>query len=118
MSDLPDTVDVLTFNPKANKKILNILKEYFECTPYIPYTASDSIYILPNTKTIDVVLNNMYDYCDDYLDIDIFRGAIYKYNSRSRTYDIINNSWHKNILPSYIRVSGLNIEKLELFSED
>lgn len=34
MSDLPETVGVLAFNPKANKKILSILKEYFECLPY------------------------------------------------------------------------------------
>lgn len=117
MSGLPESIVVLTFNPKTNKNTLNILKEYFKCMPMLN-TIDDSIYILPNTKTIDTVLNNIYDYCDDYLDIDIFRSAIYKYNSRSRTYDIINNSWHKNILPSYIRVSGLNIEKLELFSED
>lgn len=118
MSDLPETIGVLTFNPKANKKILNILKEYFECIPYIPYTASDSIYILPNTKTLDAILNIMYDYFDDYFDMDIFRGAIYKYNSKSRTYDILANSWHKNVLPSYVRVSDLNTEKLETFLED
>lgn len=118
MSNLPETIGVLTFNPKASKKLLDILKEYFKCMPYMLYTINDSIYILPNTKTIDVVLNNMYDYFDDYLDIDIFRGVIYKYNSKSRTYDIINNSWHKNVLPSYIRVSELNIEKLESFLED
>lgn len=117
MSDLPESIVVLAFNPKANKKVLNTLKEYFKCTPMLN-TIDDSIYILPNTKTIDVVLNNIYDYCDDYVDIDIFRGAVYKYNSKSRTYDIINNSWHKNVLPSYIRVSGLNIEKLESFLED
>lgn len=118
MSDLPETVGVLAFNPKANKKILNIMKEYFECLPYILYTASDNIYILPSTKTIDAVLNIMYDYFDDYLDIDIFRGAIYKYNPRSRTYDILNNSWHKNVLPSYVRISPLDREKLKVFSED
>lgn len=118
MSGLPETIGVLTFNPKINKKVLNTLKEYFEGIPYIPYTASDSIYILPNTKTLDVIINNIYDYCEDYLDIDIFRGAIYKYDSRSRTYDIINNSWHLNMLPPYIRVSELNIEKLESFVED
>lgn len=117
MSDLPESIVVLAFNPKANKKVLNTLKEYFKCTPMLN-TIDDSIYILPNTKTIDTVLNNIYDYCDDYVDIDIFRGAVYKYNSKSRTYDIINNSWHKNVLPSYIRVSGLNIEKLESFLED
>lgn len=118
MSDLPETVGVLAFNTKVNKKVLNIFKEYFECLPYILYTASDSIYILPDSKTIDVVLNNMYDYFYDYLDIVIFRDAIYKYNSKSRTYDILNNSWYKNVLPSYVRVSDLNIEKLESFLED
>lgn len=118
MSDLPESINVLTFNPKTNKNILSILKEYFKCMPCILYALDDSLYILPNTKTIDAVLNIIYDYCDDYLDIDIFRGAIYKYNSRSRTYNIINNSWHKDVLPSYIRVSGLNKEKLESFLED
>lgn len=118
MSGLPETIGVLTFNPKANKKILNILKEYFKCMPYMLYAINDSVYILPKNKTIDVILNNIYDYFNDYLDTDIFRGTIYKYNSRSRTYDIMHNSWYRNILPSYIRVSGLNIEKLESFLED
>lgn len=118
MSDLPETVGVLAFNPKANKKILNIMKEYFECLPYILYTASDSIYILPNTKTLDVIINNIYDYFEDYLYIDIFRGAIYKYNSKSQTYDILNNTWHKNVLPSYVRISPIDIEKLKVFSKD
>ena len=119
MIDLPETVGVLAFNPKTNKKILNVLKEYFECLPYILYTASDSIYyILPNTKLGDYVINKLYDYFDDYLDINIFRGAIYKYNSKSCTYDILNNSWHKNVLPSYVRISGLNTAKLETFLED
>lgn len=117
MSDLPESIGVLTFNPKTDKNILNILKDYFKCMPMLN-TIDDSIYILPNTKTIDAVLNNMYDYCDDYLDIDIFRGAIYKYNPRSHTYDIINSSWYKNVLPSYIRVHGLNTEKLGSFVED
>lgn len=118
MSKLPGTVGVLAINPKTNKKILNILKDYFECLPYTLYTLDDSFYVLPNTKTLDVILNNIYDYFDDYFNMDIYRGAIYKYNSRSRTYDILNNSWHKNVLPSYVRVSGLNTAKLETFLED
>lgn len=118
MSNLPETIGVLTFNPKTSKKLLNILKEYFKCMPYMLYPINDSLYILPNTKTLDVVLNNIYDYFDDYFAMDIYRGAIHKYNSRSRTYDILNNSWHKNVLPSYIRVSGLNTAKLESFVED
>lgn len=50
--------------------------------------------------------------------MDIFRGAIYKYNSKSRTYDILNNSWHKNVLPSYVRINPLDVEKLKYFLED
>lgn len=119
MSNFPETIIVLTFNPKTSKKLLNILKEYFKCMPYIIYTLDNSIYyILPNTRTIDHILNNIYDYFDDYLDIDIFRDAIYEYNSRSRTYDILSSSWHKNVLPSYVRISPLDIEKLKVFSED
>lgn len=118
MSDLPETIDVLTFNPKANKEILNILKEYFKCMPHMLYAINDSIYILPNTKTIDDILNNIYDYFDDYLDIDIFRDAIYEYNAASYTYDIYKGSYYYNILPSYVRVSGLNIKKLKSFLED
>lgn len=117
MSDLPESIVVLAFNPKTDKNILNILKDYFKCMPMLN-TIDDSIYILPNTKIIDAVLNNMYDYCNDCLDIDILRDAIYEYNSRSHTYDIINSSWYKNVLPSYIRVHGLNTEKLESFLED
>lgn len=113
MNKLPESVNVLTFNPKTNKNILNILKEYFKCMPMLN-TIDASIYILPNTKTINVVLKNIYE----SLNIDIFRGITYKYNSRSHTYDINNSSWHKQILPSYIRVSELNKEKLESFLED
>lgn len=60
MSNLPETIGVLTFNPKTSKKLLNILKEYFKCMPYMLYPINDSLYILPNTKTLDVVLNNIY----------------------------------------------------------
>lgn len=118
MNDIPKTIGILTINPKTNKKILNILKEYFECVPYMTYPLNNSLYILPNTRTMDLILNVMYDYFEDYLDMDIFRGAIYEYNAASHTYDIHKNSYYGSILPEYIRISELNPEKLESLRED
>lgn len=118
MNDIPKTISLLTINPKTSKKILNILKEYFECVPYMTYPLNNRLYILPNTRTMDLILSVMYGYFEDHLYMDIFRGAIYEYNAASHTYDIYKNSYYGNILPGYIRISELNPEKLESFSED
>lgn len=118
MTKLPETIDVLTFNPKTSKKLLNILKEYFECLPYMLYALDDSFYILPNTRTIARILTNIYEYFEVQLDIDIFRDAIYEYNVTSHIYDISKNTYCSNILPRYIRVTALNTAKLETFLED
>lgn len=118
MTKLPGTIGVLAINPKTNKKILNVLKEYFKCMPYMLYALYDNLYILPNTRTIAHILNNIYDFFDDYLNNDIFRDAIYEYNATSHIYDISENSYYINILPHYIRVTALNTAKLETFLED
>lgn len=119
MNDLPESIGVITFNPKVDKKILNILKEYFKCMPCILY-ALDGIdyYIVPHTKIMNKSLDTMYRYTEYGLNLDIFRGAIYKYSYRGHTYAIDSNAYHKGILPPYIKVNSLNAEKLELFSED
>ena len=119
MSDLPETIGVITFNPKTNKNILNILKEYFKCMPHILY-ALDGIdyYIVPVTKIMNKSLDALYKYTAYGLKIDIFRGAKYKYSYRDHTYDNDINSYHKAVLPPCIKVISLNAEKLEVFSED
>lgn len=118
MNDIPKTIGVLTINPKTSKKILNIVKEYFKDMPYISYPLNDSLYILPNTKTMDSILNKIHYAVTVHLVLDIFRGAIYEYNAANHTYDISVNSCYGDILPRYIRISELNPEKLESFSED
>lgn len=119
MSDLPESIGVLTFNPKTNKNMLNILKEYFKCMPHILY-ALDGIdyYIVPHTKIITKSLDALYKYTAYGLNVDIFRGAIYEYVYRDHTYNIDSNAYHKAILPPCIKVISLNAKKLELFSED
>lgn len=118
MSKLPGTIGVIAINPKTNKKILNILKEYFKCMPYMLYVLDNSFYILPNTRTIASILTNIYEYFEVQLDMDIFRDAIYEYNATSHIYDISENSYYSNIFPHYIRVTALNTEKLYSFVED
>lgn len=119
MSDLPESIGVLTFNPKTNKNILNILKDYFKCMPCIVY-ALDGIdyYIVPLTKIMNKSLDALYRYTAYGLNSDIFRGAIYKYSYRDHTYAIDSNAYHKGGLPPYIKDNSLNIEKLELFLKD
>lgn len=119
MSDLPESIGVLTINLKTNKNILNILKEYFKCMPHILY-ALDGIdyYIVPHTKIMNESLDALYR-CTEYgLHIDIFRGAIYKYSYRGHTYDIDSNAYHKDVLPPYIKVNSLNAEKLKTLVGD
>lgn len=119
MTKLPETIGVVTFNPKTNKNILNILKEYFKYMPHILY-ALDGIdyYIVPVTKIMNKNLDALYKYTAYGLKIDIFRGAKYKYSYIDNIYNIDSNAYHKGILPPYIKVISLNAEKLELFSED
>ena len=86
MSNLPETIGVPTFNPKININVLNIVKEYLECMPYI-LTLNDTIYILPNNKIVKHCLYNI-ACLFNYINIDIFRDATYKYNPILHTYDI------------------------------
>lgn len=119
MSGLPESIGVITFNPKTNKNILSILKEYFKCMPCILY-AVDGIdyYIVPLTKIMNKSLDAIHKYTGYGLNSDILRGAIYEYSYRGHTYNIDSNSYYKGGLPPYIKVNSLNIENLELFSED
>lgn len=119
MNGLPESIGVFTCNPKTNKNIQNILKDYFKCMPHILYTLDDiDYYIVPTTKIMNKSLDAIYKYTAYGLNLDIFRGARYKYSYRGHTYDIDINSYYKAVLPPYIKVNSLNAEKLELFSED
>lgn len=118
MNDIPKTIGVLTINPKTSKKVLNIVKEYFECIPYISYPLDNSLYIVPNTNAVNIIILRIYRYFRYHFDIDIFKGAIYEYNAANHTYDISVDSCYGDILPRYIRISELNPEKLKSFSED
>lgn len=117
MYDIPGTIRVVNVNPIANEKLLSIIKEYFKATPHIVYPLDDKLYVLPNSRTIDAVLNKLYKYFEYHLGVSIFRGAIHEYNAASHTYDISENSYYSG-LPYYIRISELNEEKLKSFSED
>lgn len=84
--------------------------------PHIVYALD--YYIVPHTKIMNKSLDAIYKYTTYGLNIDIFRGAIYKYSYRDHTYDIDSNAYHKDGLPPYIKINSLNTEKLKLFSED
>lgn len=112
MSDLPKTIGVLTFNPKISKELLNILKEYFKCMPYMLYAITDSLYILPNTKTIDYVFTNMYRYMQYRYAIKLFRRGMYNYIDTAAFYQL---EYGAGNIPACLSIKRLYRKKLEVF---
>lgn len=117
MNKFPSRILVVTFDPETPKSMVSILQEYFECVPHIPYINEfkEVYYVLPDTKTIDYIFNNMYRYIDYNLTLDLLRGGTYEYMPTTNTYDRVTGA---SIMPAWIRINCLDVDKLEVFSKE
>ena len=117
MSKIPPRILAVTFDPETPKSLIKILLDYFECVPNIPYIDEfkEVYYVLPDTKTIDYIFNNLYDYAQYSLTIGLLKGGAYNYNSKTASYHMDHGA---SILPACLDIKRLDRKKLEVFSED
>lgn len=117
MSKIPPRILAVTFDPETPKSLIKILQDYFECVPHIPYinVFKDVYYVVPNTKTIDYIFNNFYNYTRYCLTIELLKGGEYNYNPTTGFYHIDHGA---SILPTCLDIRRLDRLKLEVFSED
>lgn len=132
MDRLPDYIMVLAL--KLNKDILyknvtNLLNDYFEGLPNIPYTecpadSNNIYYILPDSCIIAKSLNKIFDFLASNLDMVIFRYAIYSHiwgddPNLLPTYVLgCYNVGGEQRLPPYIKINHNVVEKLKSFTWD
>lgn len=117
MSKIPPRILAVTFDPETPKSLIKIIQDYFKCVPHILYINRfrDVCYVLPNTKTIDYIFNNLYNYTHYCLTIDLLKGGAYNYNPTFAFYQMDHGA---SILPSCLSIKRLDRKKLEVFSED
>lgn len=123
MNKLPKNILVLSFTAKRKHKIiLNILKNFFEGLPCLLFTSDNNkdYYILPKSKFINKILNNI----DDKLNYpDYFRYESYAYDTCNPriwdTYTLSSNYWEYDDLPDEVTFwKPSDVEDLKLFTED
>lgn len=117
MSKIPPRILAVAINPETPKSLIKIVLDYLECVPHIPYIDRfrDVYYVLPNTKTIDYIFNNIYNYTRYNLTIDILKGGAYNYNPTFASYQMDHGA---SILPACLSIKRLDRKKLEEFLED
>lgn len=121
MTKLPKNILVLSFQSSRYKIILNTLTEFFEGLPRLLFTADNNkdYYILPNSKFINKILNNI----DEKLDYpDYFRYEDYAYDIwNPRIWDtyISSKYWGYDDFPDEVTFwKPSDVEDLKLFTED
>lgn len=113
MSKIPPRILAVTFDPETPKSLIKIVLDYFECVPHIPYINRfrDVYYVLPYTKTIEHIFNNIHNYTG----YSFLKGGAYNYNPAFASYQMDHGA---SILPACLSIKRLDRKKLEVFSED
>ena len=122
MTKLPKNILVLSFQSSRYKIILNTLTEFFEGLPCLLFTADNNkdYYILPNSKFINKILNNI----DEKLNYpDYFRYEGYAYDIWNPriwdTYILSSKYWGYDDLPDEVTFwKPSDVEDLKVFTED